>query len=157
MNKHLPLIVSLMLALTACTQESGPPAGEAEPSASAGTQAEKATEPGEEAVSKEQTGIVAETISAIKLDTTEGASLARRKCASCHYLDRNLRKVGPTLKGVFGRKPSITGIPFETWDEVALDAWLADPKKVKPKTQMAIPGLKDADERAAIIAYLKQL
>ncbi|MDX8411037.1 MAG: c-type cytochrome [Mariprofundaceae bacterium] len=101
--------------------------------------------------------VVGGAISSIKRESQQGAALTRKKCGSCHYLDRNIRKVGPTLKGVYGRKPSISGIPFELWDEASLHAWMEDPKQVKPKTKMAIPGMKDAGERQAIIDYLKQL
>jgi len=157
MHKRPLLIVILLLGFAACSQESGPPASGGPSSKSVTTEAVETAEPVATAGTEEKAGVVAEAISTIKRDTTDGAKLARKKCASCHYLDRNLRKVGPTLKGIYGHKPSISGIPFETWDEASLDAWLEDPKQVKPKTKMAIPGMKDAGERKAVIDYLKQL
>ncbi len=99
-------------------------------------------------------GQVLDTISA---ETSQGAELARAKCASCHNLTQSRRKIGPGLKGIYGKKPGITGVPFEVWDETALDHWLAGPTDVKPGTPMAIPGLKDEKERQAIISYLKQI
>jgi cytochrome c len=102
-------------------------------------------------------GFAASTAAKIKMESTAGAKLTRRKCQSCHYLDRNIRKVGPSLKGIYGRTPLISGVPFATWDEAALDQWLADPKGVKPSTRMAIPGIKEAQDRQDIIAYLKLL
>jgi len=102
-------------------------------------------------------GIVGSTIAAFKRDSQPGAALVRKKCASCHYLDRNLAKVGPSLKGIYGRAPTISGVPFKKWDEAALDQWLENPSKVKPGTMMAIPGVKSGEQRAAIIAYLKQI
>ncbi|MDX8396171.1 MAG: c-type cytochrome [Mariprofundaceae bacterium] len=98
-----------------------------------------------------------EMIGNIAIESSPGAEMTRKKCASCHYLDRNLRKVGPSLKGIFGKKPSIARVPFEIWDEAALDTWLKDPSKVKPGTQMAIPGMKSAKARKEIINYLKQI
>jgi len=95
------------------------------------------------------------TMNAIALSSSEGATLTKRKCASCHSLDRNIRKVGPTLKGIMGRAPSIEGIPFETWSEEAMDKWLENPRAIKKKTRMALPGITDPAERKAIIAYLK--
>ena len=86
-----------------------------------------------------------------------GAKLVRRKCATCHYLDRSLTKVGPPLKGVYGRAPTIAGVPFKVWNEQSLDQWLKDPTAIKPGTMMAIPGIKSDRDRQAIIAYLKQL
>ncbi len=104
----------------------------------------------------EQDGIIKSTLSSMQNESTQGARLTRRKCASCHFLDRNITKVGPTLKGIVGRAPTIAGVPFATWDEKALDQWLKDPAGVKPGTMMAIPGIKSAEDRAAIIEYLKQ-
>jgi len=95
--------------------------------------------------------------STIMLETSEGAVLTQRKCASCHYLDRHLTKAAPTLKGIFGRAPRISGVPFSVWDEAALDQWLEAPTKVKKDTRMSISGIKSAEERTAIIAYLKQI
>ncbi len=103
-----------------------------------------------------QTGdALGSTINAIALSSAEGADLTKRKCASCHSLDRNIRKVGPTLKGIMGRAPAIEGIPFETWSEEAMDKWLENPRAIKKKTRMALPGISDPEERKAIIAYLK--
>ncbi len=93
----------------------------------------------------------------IKREMQPGAALVRKKCAPCHYLDRNLPKVGPSLKGIYGRKPTISGVPFEVWDEAALDAWIMDPTAIKSNTMMAIPGIKSAKDRKEIIRYLKQL
>jgi len=153
------MIACLVCCIAACSQESDQPSpsndiavpDKALPQAAAPDEAIEAPE------TEENAGLVAETLSTIKLDTSEGAKLAKKKCGACHYLDRNLRKVGPTLKGIYGRKPAISDLPFETWDEASLDTWLEDPKQVKPKTKMAIPGIKDASERKAIIEYLKQL
>ena len=43
-----------------------------------------------------------------------------------------------------------------TWDDQSLDTYLSDPRKFIPGTKMLFPGVKDADDRAALIAYLKQ-
>lgn len=112
---------------------------------------------GETPTSQGDQGIVAASITALQRDSSRGAQLTHKKCASCHNLDRHLRKVGPSLKGVYGRAPSISGVPFAKWDEQSLDRWLADPLAVKPDTTMAIPGIQDAQQRQDIIAYLKQL
>jgi cytochrome c len=41
-----------------------------------------------------------------------------------------------------------------TWDEATLDKYLTKPKDVVPKTKMAFAGIKKADQRADVIAYL---
>lgn len=102
-------------------------------------------------------GIADATLANVKRESMAGAKLVRRKCESCHYLDRNLRKVGPPLKGVYGRKPRISGVPFDAWNEKALDQWIENPKKVKPRTTMAIPGIKSKQDRTAMIDFLKTL
>lgn len=91
------------------------------------------------------------------LESLSGASLTRKQCGSCHSLESDFRKVGPSLKGVFGRAPKISGVPYAVWDEKSLDEWIKNPTKVKPRTTMAIPGNKSAEKRAAIIEYLKHI
>lgn len=90
-------------------------------------------------------------------DVARGAKLARGKCGGCHYFDRERKKVGPGLQGIYGRAPSIDDIPFTRWDAQALDAWLARPKAVKPKTRMSFRGLASKQDRDDVIAYLKTL
>jgi len=101
-------------------------------------------------------GMINSALKSMERESFPGAKLTQRKCGSCHYLDRNLSKVGPSLKGVVGRAPTISGVPFEEWDEQSLDQWLEDPAGIKPNTLMLIPGIKSAKERAEIIEYLKQ-
>ena len=93
------------------------------------------------------TGINAEPLSS--------AQLTRKKCGSCHSLKGNSRKVGPPLEGIVGRIPKISGVPYATWDEKSLDEWIESPTRIKSRTTMAIPGVKSAEERAAIIEFLK--
>ncbi len=90
-------------------------------------------------------------------NTLPGASLVKKKCASCHYIDKNMRKIGPSLLGIIGRVPTSQGIPFARWNVQTLDLWLKDPAAVKPGTTMVFPGIKSAQQRQDIIAYLKQL
>ena len=42
------------------------------------------------------------------------------------------------------------------WNEETLNAYLENPKGYIPKNKMAFAGLKKQDERAAVIAYLKE-
>ena len=87
------------------------------------------------------------------------------KCKACHNVDSDKHKVGPHLVGIVGRKAGTaegytkyskalkeSGI---TWDEANLDKWLTNPKGMIPKTKMLYPGLKSAEDRTAIIEYLK--
>jgi len=76
------------------------------------------------------------------------------RCAPCHHLNSNHVKVGPSLLAVFDQPPTISGVPFERWDEAALQQWLLHPRKVKPNTKMLLPYLSERD-RNDIIAWLK--
>ena len=88
-----------------------------------------------------------------------------RTCAACHSVGRGGPDVdGPNLYGVVGapvaeRRPrygytqalrDVGGI----WTDRRLDAWLADPASFAPGTAMHFAGLKDAGDRADVIAFL---
>jgi cytochrome c len=88
-----------------------------------------------------------------------------RACAACHSLEPGRHMTGPSLAEVFGRKAgSLPDFPRYSralknsglvWDDATLDPWIADPQHVVPGTFMVFPGVKDAQARAALIAYLK--
>jgi len=89
-------------------------------------------------------------------DAVRGALVAKARCATCHHLNRKTPLIGPSLQGVFGRKPTITGVPFARWGEDELDAWITNPRAIKPNTKMHTPPIA-ASDRADVIAYLKGL
>jgi len=87
-------------------------------------------------------------------DALRGKVVAQVRCGPCHHLNTAYIKVGPTLKAIYGRKPSIKGLPFEVWDETTLTAWLINPRAIKANTRMLLPHLSGQD-RDDIIAWLK--
>jgi cytochrome c len=99
-------------------------------------------------------------------DATKGEKVFMT-CKACHDVEKGVNKVGPTLKGVVGRKTaSVEGFKYsdamkakgeagQVWDEATLAAYLPDPKKFVPGTKMAFAGLKKPDQVADVIAYLK--
>jgi cytochrome c len=99
-------------------------------------------------------------------DAANGAKVFN-KCKACHENEKGLNKVGPTLKGVVGRKAASVadykyseamlakGTEGVVWDEATLAIYLPDPKTFVPKTKMSFAGLKKPEEVADIIAYLK--
>ncbi len=88
------------------------------------------------------------------------------RCASCHDITASASpKIGPNLKGVFGRRagslvgyaysPAMKGQTF-VWDQATLDRWLTRPSDLVPATAMAFGGIASAADRAALIAYLRE-
>lgn len=96
-------------------------------------------------------------------EATDGERLFRQRCAACHALEAGQNKAGPHLDGLIGRKAgSVEGARYSralqgaqiTWDEQALDTFLANPRKAVAGTTMMI-GVPNEDQRKSIIAYLK--
>lgn len=88
------------------------------------------------------------------------------KCKICHQIGPTAKNaVGPILNGIVGRKSaSIENFNYSqanrdsgiTWDEPTLFEYLKNPQAKVPGTKMAFPGLPSDQDRANVIAYLKQ-
>jgi cytochrome c len=96
----------------------------------------------------------------------DGADLFQTACGACHAITAGDNGAGPSLAGVFGRKAgSVPGFAYSApmkasglvWTDKALDTYLENPKKDVPGTKMALAGIPSADDRAALIAYIKTL
>jgi cytochrome c len=68
-------------------------------------------------------------------------------------------------KGLFGRQAgTVPGFDYSEamkasgiiWDEETLDAFLSDPRGFVPGTKMTYAGVKNPQDRADLIAYLKE-
>jgi cytochrome c len=80
-------------------------------------------------------------------------------------VEADVHLTGPSLARVWGRRAgTVDGFTryseplrrsTHVWDEPSLDRWLDDPAAVVPGNLMTFPGLKEAQQRADLIAYLR--
>lgn len=101
-------------------------------------------------------------------DAQAGADVFR-KCQSCHSVGAGAEdRVGPHLNGIFGRRAgahagfrysedmAMMGADGLTWTLDTLDAYLENPKALVSRTRMNFAGLKAAQDRADVLAFLRQ-
>jgi len=86
------------------------------------------------------------------------------QCRSCHVTDPGINRTGPTLAGIIGAPAgAVEGYNYTpanaesgiTWTEEQMYVYLENPRRTIPGTKMAFPGLRDAQQRADVVAYLK--
>jgi cytochrome c len=91
---------------------------------------------------------------------------AFQECAACHSTAQGTNGVGPSLFGIVGRKAgAVAGFNYSraikdsnlTWTAQDLDAYIANPQQKVPGNHMPYSGMSDAQQRAALIAYLESL
>lgn len=109
-------------------------------------------------------GAMSASASGAKLqgDAQNGAQIYAR-CGACHALTYD--RTGPHHCGLFGRRAgSVEGFAYSDamkhskiiWTDKSLNRFIANPLKALPGTSMGYAGIADAQERADLIAYLKQ-
>ena len=110
-------------------------------------------------------------------DVAKGEKAYKTKCKSCHSIKPNVKRVGPSLFAVFGRKcgtaaktrfskgykAACEAKPF-TWDEALVNEYIANPADFMTKlagkkvsSPMRAVKIKKETRRANIIAFLKTL
>jgi cytochrome c len=98
-------------------------------------------------------------------DPAKGEKIAT-KCKACHDLSKDAKnKVGPHLWGVIGRNhaevqdfaysDAMKQFAGKPWTFEELDKFLTKPKDYAPGTKMSFPGLPKAEDRAALLRWLR--
>tara|TARA_R110002094_G_scaffold89971_18_gene92683 strand:- start:108 stop:812 length:705 start_codon:yes stop_codon:yes gene_type:complete len=100
-------------------------------------------------------------------DVEKGAD-AFGQCKACHQIgDGAENRIGPQLNGIFGRPAgSVEGVKYSRsmlrmgddgliWTYDTLDAYLENPKALVSKTRMNFRGVKNNEERANLLAFLR--
>ena len=101
-------------------------------------------------------------------DAEAGAVLFKKNCASCHEIGEGAKnRIGPRLNGLFGRTAgTVEDVKYSpnmirmgndglTWTARTLDAYIENPRALVSKTRMSFRGMADAQQRADVIAYLR--
>ena len=87
-----------------------------------------------------------------------------RQCQACHVIDAEQNRVGPHMVGIFGREAgAVEGFNYSdamadsgiVWDEETIAAYLADPRGYISGNRMAFAGLRNPEQIADVIAYMK--
>jgi len=91
---------------------------------------------------------------------------ASKRCAACHtFNDGGANRIGPNLWGIVGKeKGTAGGYAYSDairdmggdWSYDDLNAFLANPKGFLKGTKMNFAGVKKVEDRAAVIAYMRQ-
>jgi len=89
-----------------------------------------------------------------------------RACDACHSLEPNRNMTGPSLAEVWNRKAgSLASFPRYSpalkssgiiWNDDTLGEWIKDPQHFIPGNTMTFAGMKDARQRADLLAFLKE-
>jgi cytochrome c len=100
-------------------------------------------------------------------DAVRGERVFQR-CYACHSVAANetAKLQGPSLRGVIDRPAAaLPGFDYSdamrakasaglVWTPPTLNRYLADPEALVPGTLMSMPPLREAQDRADVIAYL---
>ncbi|MAN99105.1 c-type cytochrome [uncultured Roseovarius sp.] len=100
-------------------------------------------------------------------DAEAGAALYGQ-CKGCHEIGKGAEdRIGPHLNGLFGRRAAShegfaysasmqrAGVDGLIWGFDTLDAYIENPRALVSKTRMSFRGIKDAQDRADLMAYLR--
>ena len=101
-----------------------------------------------------------------RADVDEGRELFELECSICHVSSAEQKAAGPDLAGVVGRQAGkVEGYVYSDvvkaseviWNEEMLDTYLSRPQDAIPGMRSTFKGMPLAEDRAALIDYLKTL
>jgi cytochrome c len=110
--------------------------------------------------------VLAATGTARAQDVAGGEQVFKRLCTACHDVgeDASVRKLGPPLNGLEGRKAgTIEGFNYTPanknsgiiWGDESFAKYIKAPLQEMPGTRMAFAGIKDEKQITELWAYLK--
>lgn len=96
-----------------------------------------------------------------------GGEKVFKKCKACHSVEQGgAHKTGPNLWSIVGKavaatpdfaySDAMTAEGGKVWDVAMLDSYLSNPKQAIPGNKMSFAGLKKAEDRNNLIAFLAQ-
>jgi Cytochrome c2 len=106
-------------------------------------------------------GLVGPNVASAKSDP----SVFKRYCSVCHSVEEGKNKIGPSLANIVGQhSASVQSFSYSdpmrklgvVWTPENLNTFLTNPAELVPGTSMAFPGIKNGDERKALIDYLAE-
>jgi cytochrome c len=162
MNVLKIITLLTVLVITACAQDTGAPASSDANSATdaAGVAASANGDAGAEVGEPDIDALLA----------AADPALGKRQfifCQACHTVEAGgSHKLGPNLAGVIGQEAAVVpGFVYSAalveaglvWDAASLDQWITNPSAMVPGTTMVFAGIRDAEQRANLIAYLQEI
>lgn len=112
-------------------------------------------------------GLILAAPFAAQAQDAEAGKAVFKKCAACHQIGPDAKNaLGPsltcvagraagTMEGFAGYSDALKGSGI-TWDDEKLQAWMEADDKVVPGNKMIFPaGIKDAADRANLLAFIK--
>ncbi len=163
----MPKQSSLIGGDTTATAEATPAAPAAAPAetAAAPGNTTAAAAPAAAAPTDPTAKLIAELPAPYNMGNWKNGKVQFSKCLSCHTaVSGGANLTGPHLFGIFGRKSaSVADFMYSdpmkaynvVWDAAKIDHWIENPGKVLPGSKMIFVGIKDAQARRDVIAYLK--
>jgi cytochrome c len=110
--------------------------------------------------------LILERLDSAEVERFRSGRAAATPCWTCHDLAGTVKKVGPSLLGLYGRRsgeaPGFSASPAIrsasiVWDDASLAAFLRNPSGFVPGNRMVYPGLQNDRALRDLLFYLKHV